>query len=152
MKYFTKELCWMINVKEQREEADRRWNENCKAYHAYLDSSRGKLSKPLQATFGGAEPYHDCVIQEIRIKPGNRKKKSLEIVLQDGDEQVMLEMKDISSVQIDLQDFSDCIAGQLCWMYSEIEYLRGGKFRASLLFDLCNEMIVVFHSFRISKN
>lgn len=152
MKYFTKELSWMINDKDQQEEADRRWAENCKAYRAYLESIRGKLSKPLQTAFGCGEIYHDCVIQEIRIKPANRKKKSLEIVLQDGDEQVMLEMKDISSVQIDLQDFTYCIAGQLCWMYSEIEYLRGGKFRVSILFDLCNEMNVVFHSFRISKN
>lgn len=147
MKFFTPELIEMNNTLELMEKGDILWRENCMRYEAYINSVRNRLPIQLLNVFG-EEPFHDWVVREIAIKPG-RKKKKLELTLSEGTMRAKLIFEDITNVALNSQAFSDCLCDKLCWLYSEMECLEDGTYRASILFDSMGELSVIFREFRL---
>ena len=155
MKYFNSDLWMNIQNDKTRDEAEKQWNLNDKAYQKHYLQIREKLPKHFIKIYEKEYGFHDFIISEIRITPKIYKTKrnqvNIFITLNNAENQYVVEFKNVVSAKFNYADNIYCIGGNIAWGYTEFEILDNKQIKMSVLCDIKNEFEFVFTNVVIKK-
>lgn len=149
MEYFTKNLWARINDHDSniRNQAVNDWDIAIQSYKKQFETVSQHLSCRFVREFSLRSELHDYIILGMNLTKMGRK-YDCELQLSNGEETILLEMKEIKTMSVDIGSFQSCIQGRLAWGYSEFS-LSDNNIKLSVVCDLHNEMQFVFEKIKL---